>query len=807
MNSIALSSWRPGVNGHITGLRLAVCAIVVAMILLLVFGPGHAFAQTPPPDFTTDDAGKLFGTEFGDPFSSIFLNEIFGPLFPSANGVEETTFSLVIGYFNVIMLAVGGLLFFYNITAGVLQSAHEGEVLGRRWNSMWAPIRVILAIGLLVPLPNYGGYNTVQAGVAFIVRGSTLLASQVWKIAATSIIDGSVPVAGGVAKFPDELVKNAWDMAACMAVANAQFAAAGSGNQVTLSAQNVQTSVWSSDTTPALVTQVSGQPSSFGICGSFRMPPTPAFLDQLEGNEKASIISAFNQAHTNALTPLIQTMTQLAGKVTQEAMQHTPNPTPITSDIVAAVNKANSDLSKGIGDVMQQMIGARTGKASATSLARERLKKYATGEDCNADTPDVSKENCYGQGWIGAGSWYMMVARLNNELLSVTSATPIQEGTQRYSVQMTGASLDRLINDPWFSSASNLNISAEETANILKALYDRFAGATAEMGTMGYKLDQSVVSDARPTESSIWDYLTISRGMVDAVAEFFRPSTWADDPMIGLTQLGNFLINVSAGISAALAAAGAIPVAGGGVNTLATIIGPILVTIAGGGAALAFILPMLPFLFWVLAVTGYFLLVVEAVVASSLWAVAHLKMDGEGISGDSARQGYLMVLALLMTPVLMIFGYIVGMTIFRVTSGIIDIGFYYALSGLDGGPLTWLVGMAALAVLIVVSYIIMIERSFSLVSEFPTRVLAWIGGRAEVTRGEEARMQGAAVAAGAGAGIASRGVGAFAGGTTRRIGTTIADRRNRGSNGGGGGDQKNTAITGPGDTGSASAKS
>jgi conjugal transfer/type IV secretion protein DotA/TraY len=273
--------------------------------------------------------------------------------------------------------------------------------------------------------------------------------------------------------------------------------------------------------------------------------------------------------------------------------------------------------------------------------------------------------------------------------------------------------------------------------------------------------------------------------------------------MIGLTQLGSFLINVSAVTAGVLGAAGAVPIAGNGVMTLSNIIGPILVMIAGGGAALAYIIPMLPFLFWVLAVTGYFLLVVEAVVAASLWAVAHLKMDGEGISGDSARQGYLMILALLMTPVLMVFGYIVGMTIFRVTSGIIDIGFYYALAGLDGGPLTWLVGTAAVAVLIVISYIIMIERSFSLVSELPSRVLAWIGTRAEVTRGEEARMQGAAVAAGAGAGVITRSVGASAGAVSGRAASAIANSRNRIENGGTSG-QKNSSISGPGDTGGAS---
>jgi conjugal transfer/type IV secretion protein DotA/TraY len=131
----------------------------------------------------------IFGTEHGDALSSVLLHQVLGPLFPSAAGASgPTVFSSVIGIINVLTLVVGGLMFFYNVTVGMLQTAHEGEVLGTRWSSLWAPLRVLFAVGLLVPVPGLGGYNLAQAGVAFLVRGATSAASITWTAAADAVI-------------------------------------------------------------------------------------------------------------------------------------------------------------------------------------------------------------------------------------------------------------------------------------------------------------------------------------------------------------------------------------------------------------------------------------------------------------------------------------------------------------------------------------------------------------------------------------------------------------------------------------------
>src|SRR5690606_3985388 len=103
-------------------------------------------------------------------------------------------------------------------------------------------------------------------------------------------------------------------------------------------------------------------------------------------------------------------------------------------------------------------------------------------------------------------------------------------------------------------------------------------------------------------------------------------------------------------------------------------------------------------------------------------------LDGEGIAPDSAKPGYLLLLRLALTPVLMIVGFFAAMTVFRAVSGLVGVGIYYLLSSFGGHPVFWLISVVVMTILTVAIFLILIERSFSLVTSLPNVVLAWIGG-------------------------------------------------------------------------------
>ncbi len=746
------------------------------LLALAVTLTAAAFGQAAQA-FTPLDAASLFGTSHGDGFSSLFLNQIFGPIFPSiAGGSSATVFSTIIGYFNVIILVIGGILFFYNATIGLLQSAHEGQVLGQRWSSLWAPLRVIFAVGLLVPVPGLGGYNLVQAGVAYIVKGSTNVASAVWSTSAGLVITGQVPITAAPATMPPGVIRTLYSNAACEAIVNHQMAlAAGSGVAPYQITEVRMTGADGSVQTHSAL-DMNGRNTHGNICGNRATPGLPSYITRadpdaeiiisgIQGSQQATIEAHFTSMHHDVLENAKANMRALAAQVLPAALDNGQTLPDLSSEIQNTLLSANDRLSDGIQAIMTAAVGTdRRGSAARTALLN-RIQG-----SCVEGVSEDQALRCYGEGWIGAGSWYMMFAQLNNELSSLFNAQPsAREG----NYIGTPDPVDRSIHlasggSRWRGNSDMLDPTGIQLA--MDRYMEAFDTSTQGLAALGFPMstlhiNQLADTNASSTLSRIPGFSAWIQNARNMLIGAFSPGNrfFADDPMIAMSTLGQYLMNGAGILLVASSAAGFFT---GG--AIATMMAPIFVAMITAGSILTLLLPIMPFIFWVLAVTGYFILVVEAMVAVNLWAIAHMRMDGDGISGEAGRQGWLMLLALLMTPVLMIFGFLIGMTIFRVTSALIDIGMFQALSGILGGSL-WvnLIAIFSYSIFMAIFYMVLLERSFSLVSEFPGRVLRWMGAGAQLTNGEENKARMAA----AGAGLAvAKGAAVPGGGLVRSMG-------------------------------------
>lgn len=80
--------------------------------------------------------------------------------------------------FNTTLLTVGALMLGWHTIAGTVASAYEGEVLGQRWHTIWAPLRVTTGIGSLAPVAN--GYCAAQILVIQLVVWGGGIANEVW---------------------------------------------------------------------------------------------------------------------------------------------------------------------------------------------------------------------------------------------------------------------------------------------------------------------------------------------------------------------------------------------------------------------------------------------------------------------------------------------------------------------------------------------------------------------------------------------------------------------------------------------------
>lgn len=724
-------------------------------LTLFLAGAAATLAAAPALAQTSDGVWVAFGSEHGDALSSVLLHEIFGPLFPSASGSSgATVFSTIIGVVNVLFLIVGGLMFFYNVTVGVLQTAHEGEVLGKHWSSLWAPLRVLFAVGLLVPVPGLGGYNLAQGGVAYLVRGATSAATMVWTTAAGAVISSDIPLAASAPMISPSLVRDLYYNAACMEVVQYQvdIASGFDGNQSlsrpiiqytithdgsasgrpgqpliqqngTLTTQPVPTGRISAIS--ALTGPGERDARLLGICGSWSTPDIPVYLSDLgEGGD--AVRQAFATGHAALVQSVVLDMRALAARHFAAALAGTDIP-DLSPDIAAATRRANGDLSLLVARLRTSAIAA-----SGADDGRDLLLSRIRGSS-NCSGPD-----CLGEGWLGAGTWYITMARLNNRLSSVVEATPNTTGPEltydrsRLFEEAGGRPSGRRFLGLGSLQVTEADIAdmpnIEEVTRVLEAYHQSFVESAASLAALGYPLAASSVAEInRDVSDSIWDYVPGAQDLLtrlhQLVLSTLEPGNFGADPMIGLNAMGKGLIVATFILIGAVTVAGF--VTGGG---LAVALAPLIGLMMLAGITLAFVLPVMPFLYWLLGVTGYFLTVVEAVVAINLWALAHMRMDGDGISGAAGRRGWLLLLTITFTPVLMILGFIAGMVIFRVSEGLISAGFFYAVEGVVGGDFSFgFLAIVGYVVLLSGIYVILLERSFSLITEFPQRVLRWIG--------------------------------------------------------------------------------
>ena len=136
-----------------------------------------------------------------------------------------------------------------------------------------------------------------------------------------------------------------------------------------------------------------------------------------------------------------------------------------------------------------------------------------------------------------------------------------------------------------------------------------------------------------------------------------------------------------------------------------------------------------------------------AVLAVTVFAAAHVtREDGDRLTVQATRQGWLFLPALVLRPALMLLGLILGYFVFLAAIGLFnqiwlpqmrDAG---ASAGL--GPVGFL---AMLALYVIVAYGLM-NASFKLIDLLPGAVLDWIGGRAGAGEDGGERTGGTAVA-------------------------------------------------------------
>ncbi len=179
------------------------------MLLLLIAPQIFAGPFDPPP---TDQSQRLLGVIFGDSIGNLYLGGISNPVL--SNLMEK---------FNFIMVVVGTIVVSYVAILSVINTAHEGTAMGKKWSAVWIPMRSVAGMALMVPAPA-SGYSMIQVTVMWIVLQGVGAADTLWNIALDGLANGVSATAGTaqntavIAEYPTilNLVQQVMNASICM---------------------------------------------------------------------------------------------------------------------------------------------------------------------------------------------------------------------------------------------------------------------------------------------------------------------------------------------------------------------------------------------------------------------------------------------------------------------------------------------------------------------------------------------------------------------------------------------------------------
>ncbi len=140
------------------------------ILLCLAVIPSGVFAES-----------SLNFTPPGSDYSVVFLGNLFGIVDGVLHGTGSQIMGTMFGVFNAAVLALGGIIVMYTIIVGTMNTAHEGQMLGQKWSSIWVTVRSTIGLAFLVPKAS--GYCLMQIFIMWVVVQGVGAADKIWNAA------------------------------------------------------------------------------------------------------------------------------------------------------------------------------------------------------------------------------------------------------------------------------------------------------------------------------------------------------------------------------------------------------------------------------------------------------------------------------------------------------------------------------------------------------------------------------------------------------------------------------------------------
>lgn len=613
---------------------------VVAAVLYVTSIQAVEAAVIDLPDFDvklgTDLSSRLVGQIVGSPWAdhggtamSNGLTSIMIPLLQALN-----TGALM--FVSVFCVYIYGF--------GIVQIAHSGNWGDSQiFSTFWSPVRTTAAIALCAPMAN--GISFLQHLTLIAIAMSINFANVVTNVFIEQVNESNgLTISATMGPVVEENFGKITN-AAIKGLA-IQYAAMGIYNVNLTSDQVYRVQTSTTVTGQKKVTFTFTQPERT-YSGSMPSITVVAASDTIVGGYASALASV-----VNALSPTISTF--LSSDVSKRGDG---------TQLDVAIKEAHKAFSSALLEAYNNQINA-----NKSSDLKQELQNMST--------------NMGTYGWMTAGIYPFVIARAQGEAQKLVSASVSSD-------------------DGNFMTALN-SVSRVQTAeaSLLASLFNQIDSKMKEVEASGAYAGMSKLGHTRTNGSGFEIIGDIIADNIDAIAPTYIVKTLKEsNPVSAMFGFGSSMMDISSvllttwgaisGGAEGAARSGnnasgflsQIPVVGSAIDTAeggvkgalagAVMIWTPIVHIVAGiiilfGFSCCYVLPAIPIIFWVRALTSWILLVCETLLGAPFWAAAHVLPEGQGFAGQHARQGYLMLLDVFLRPVLLVVGAIMAMLLVQV---------------------------------------------------------------------------------------------------------------------------------------------
>ncbi len=750
-------------------------------------------SQIPATDASCGYLAAIFG-----PMNGVVCNQPGG-------GQTLTLLGTMFQTFNSIILAIAALMILYVTVVGVMQTAHEGEFMGKKWHNMWLPIRMVFGVAFLVPTAT--GYSALQIVMMWVIVQGIGAADMLWSSALGFINIGGSPYAqlSIPSTTSDIAVSQLFQGLVCDATARVSSADptntpnGGYYCNITKDATFCNTNVsasFSQNTSSCQGNTCSFNLGPKGQCGQLTYCNPDAMCS---GTNAGTLQCATCRAQNTALPQLLKTLSDAAtafAMVDYNYRDFYSNSFNKKNDsswswiyaycsknnistVNCCVRSSDPDLantqscpatsSRGSFNSPNSQNGSPQGPDQSTvksiylpfgltalqpnaqgssflqvagtfysQLTQQALSEWvaAQGEQTSSLSGDLQKAK--DTGWIFAGAYYYVIARMNNAAqqqalptISVTLQDPNNTALGKYRNNYSAA---QMLESAAQGAAANQGAFSKSGVPQLGVLQTALDGTMASLTSAA----NSALSSAGASTSGGNNTAGVG-GNVGNNDPISTLMSWGN----GLIDAGTTTISILIPITFALGIAGYISPfilgtgitnpAGGAIALIYMLLVPALYAFCGFlitfGATLAIYVPLIPYMIFTFGAIGWLISTVEAMVAGPLVALGIISPSGEHEIMGKAQPAIMLLFNVFLRPSLMIFGLMAAILIAKVVIGMINAVFWSvvkdAVLGASNGPMQFIIFLFAYVALVVAA----LNKCFAAIYIIPQQVMAWVSGQ------------------------------------------------------------------------------